>query len=204
MKSFLHSIIFNALNYLNAKTNAAKIFLHSKQLILGADSKLYEEANIYNFQNQKDKIKVGINSHIRAELLVFAYGGQIEIGDNSFIGVGSRIWSGEKITIGSNVLVSHNVNIIDTNTHEMDHIERAENFIKLTKEGHPKNKGSVITKEIIIHNYAWVNFNVTILKGVTIGEGAIIAANSVVTKDVPAFCLVAGNPAKIIKRLNEK
>ena len=55
---------------------------------------------------------------------------------------------------------------------------------------------------ISIGNKAWIGFGVTILKGVTIGEGSDIAAGSVVTKDVPSYTLVGGNPAKFIKKLN--
>ena len=59
----------------------------------------------------------------------------------------------------------------------------------------------VNSKPITICDDAWIGMNVTILKGVTIGEGAIVAACSVVTKDVPAWTIVAGNPATIVKRL---
>ncbi|MCZ8192279.1 MAG: DapH/DapD/GlmU-related protein, partial [Microcystis sp. LE19-338.1B] len=54
---------------------------------------------------------------------------------------------------------------------------------------------------VVIEDHVWIGFNVGILKGVTIGKGAIIGAGSVVTKDVEPFTVVAGNPAKIIKRL---
>jgi acetyltransferase-like isoleucine patch superfamily enzyme len=56
---------------------------------------------------------------------------------------------------------------------------------------------------IRIGNKAWIGFNVIILKGITIGEGAVIGAGSVVTKDVEPFTVVAGNPAKIIKKITE-
>ena len=56
--------------------------------------------------------------------------------------------------------------------------------------------------KINVKDYVWISFGATILKGVTIGEGAIVAANAVVTKDVPAFTLVAGNPAIVVKKLN--
>jgi acetyltransferase-like isoleucine patch superfamily enzyme len=56
------------------------------------------------------------------------------------------------------------------------------------------------SKEIKIGNHVWIGENSFILKGVTIGDGAIVAATSVVTKDVPPRCIVAGNPAQIIRR----
>lgn len=160
-----------------------------------------EGSSVLNFQNDPTKINIKNNTKIRGELLLFAYGGEISIGENSYVGEGSRIWSGESIYIGNNVLISHNVNIVDTNSHEVNHLERAEGYVNLLKRGHPKEKGSIITKAIIIEDYAWISFNATVLKGVNIGRGAIIAANSVVTKDVPEFTMVAGNPAKFIKYL---
>lgn len=201
MRDFFKQILYKLLLLIDRKTHNAKLDQLSKSVVLGKDSQLYIEARVFNFQNKINKIKIGNNTHIRGELLVLASGGEIEVGDNSFIGAESRIWSGKKIKIGSHVLISHNVNIMDTNSHEIDHIERAEEFKKLLKFGHPKVQPSVITNEIIIEDYAWINFNAIILKGVTIGKGAIVAAGSVVTKNVPDFTLVAGNPAKVIKQL---
>ncbi len=173
-----------------------------KLINIGINSKLYKESVINNFTNNPDKIIIGNNTHIRGELLVFNYGGKIKIGDNSFIGDGTRIWSGESVEIGSNVLISHNVNIIDSNSHEINHDERAKGFKKIILSGHPHLKGNIKTSPIIIEDYVWINFNVIILKGVTIGKGAIIGAGSVVLQNVEPFTLVAGNPAKFIKKVS--
>ena len=61
----------------------------------------------------------------------------------------------------------------------------------------------VIRKPIVIKDKAWIGFNSIILKGVTIGEGAIVGAGSVVTKDVPPYTIVAGNPARIVREIPE-
>ena len=66
---------------------------------------------------------------------------------------------------------------------------------------HSKDWSSVKTKPIKVCKDSWIGMNALILKGVTIGEGAIVAASSVVTKDVPPFTVVAGNPAKEVKKL---
>jgi acetyltransferase-like isoleucine patch superfamily enzyme len=100
-------------------------------------------------------------------------------------------------------LISHNVNIIDTNSHEINHIERAESYKKMLQEGHATIKSNVATAPIIIEDYAWINFNVVISKGVRIGKGAIIAPNTVVMTDVPPFSLFAGTQGKFIKYLND-
>ena len=161
----------------------------------------YSTAKVINLRKDRDLIELGQNVHVRGELLLFAHGGKITIGDNTFVGENSRIWSATEVTIGSNVLISHNVNIADTNSHEMNHLQRAEGFKRLISEGHERSKPNVISKPVQIEDYAWISFNTIILKGVKIGKGAIVAAGSVVTKDVEPFTLVAGNPAKYIRKV---
>jgi acetyltransferase-like isoleucine patch superfamily enzyme len=93
------------------------------------------------------------------------------------------------------------VNIIDSDSHEIDHLERAKGFSDLIQNGHARVKGSIKTAPIVIGDYAWISYNASILKGVTIGKGAIVAAGSVVTKDVADFTVVAGNPAVFVKAI---
>lgn len=158
-------------------------------------------ACVGNQQNDPGKIIIGRGTCVAGLLLIFKYGGSILIGESCYIGDHSRIWSGENIIIGNNVLISHNVNIIDTSAHEFDSKERSIRYTDLLKNGPWNEKGSIITKPVIIEDYAWVSFNVTILKGVKIGKGAIIGANSLVTKDVPPYSLVVGNPGRVVRYL---
>ncbi|QEC74789.1 acyltransferase [Mucilaginibacter ginsenosidivorax] len=188
--------VLNKLNDIEHRANCNRYVTNNGTTFL-------ESARIVNMTNDKDRIVVGTGTFILGELLVFAYGGKIKIGNNCYVGIGSRVWSGEDVTIGNDVLISHNVNIVDTTAHELDYIERAATYIKLLKEGHPKEKGTIVTKPIVIEDHVWINFNVIILKGVTIGRGAIVAAGAVVTKDVPPFVLVGGNPARVLKKLIE-
>lgn len=164
-------------------------------------AKFTSSAIVSNMQSIKEKIQVGRGTVVDGELLIFNYGGRIEIGANCYVGRGTKIWSGESVVIGDNVLISHNVSISDTSAHEFDHIERAERYQQLLATGHPNDKGSIQTAPIIIEDFVWINLNAIILKGVKIGRGAIVAAGSVVTKDVQPFTLVGGNPAKFIKDL---
>lgn len=188
---------------IDKKINGLKINRCLDQVILGDRSKFYEQAEVFNLQKKNHNIKIGINTHIRGVLLLFAHGGKIEIGDNSYVGIGTQIWSANQIIIGKNVLISHNCNIIDSNSHEENHIERIESFIRMIKEGHPTESVNVKTAPIVIEDYAWISYNVSILKGVTIGEGAIIGASSVVTKNVEPFTVVAGNPAVFVKHISK-
>jgi acetyltransferase-like isoleucine patch superfamily enzyme len=93
------------------------------------------------------------------------------------------IISKESVTIGKDCAIAWGVTISDHDFH------------KLYLDG----KQLVETAPVLIGNNVWIGMNATILKGVTVGDGAVIGAHSVVTKDVPAKCVVVGNPAKVIK-----
>ncbi len=211
MKSILKTAIVFILKKLNINAILTQLKEQEKQQLFFKNATYNEsevvinlEAKIVNLQNDKTKICIGNQSHVYATLLVFFYGGEIRIGKNSYIGDGVRIWSGEKITIGNDVIIGHNTNIIDTNSHETDTLERQNSVRKQLKLGYQKEKGNIETAPIIIKDNVWISYGVSILKGITIGEGAIIAANSVVTKNVEPFTLVAGNPAVFIKKLSNE
>jgi len=162
----------------------------------GSDLKL---ANILYFQKQPGKITIGKHSIIKGELITFKHGGEIRIGDYCHVGPDSHIWSAKLISIGNRVLIAHNVNIHDNISHPLDSKSRHEEFAKSLVDG-VQETDLLRESEIIIEDDAWIGFNATILKGVRIGKGAIIGANTVITEDVPPYAVVVGNPAKIIKQ----
>lgn len=156
-------------------------------------------ANVTNAQNDKSKITIGKNSIIQGTLIVFGFGGKIEIGENSFVGPNSHVWSAKSIRIGSYVLISHNVNVIDNISHPKNHIERMKDWDYRKFVGFQKtNDFEIKEAEIIIEDNVWIGYNSSIHRGVKIGKGAIIGANTIVTKDVPPFAILVGNPSQII------
>jgi acetyltransferase-like isoleucine patch superfamily enzyme len=188
--------------WIDAAIREERVKNNAGNCLLGDRSVLHPDARIINFQNDPQQIKIGAQCNIRGELFISKYGGRITIGDCTFIGEHSRIWSGEQVVIGNHVQISHNVNISDTNTHSLDHEERRREYEEVIRYGYIVNKGNIRTAPVIIEDHVWISFNVTVLKGVRIGKGAVIAANSLVTKDVEAFTVVGGNPAKKIKSLS--
>jgi acetyltransferase-like isoleucine patch superfamily enzyme len=196
LSKICHLIVKGADYYLAHKNHEAEIDKTTK--LIGA-------VIIQNPSNNKSNISIGQNCIIsEAELLLFGHGGKISIGNNCFIGKGSRIWSSKKITIGNNVLISHNVNIHDNISHPLNSFEREQDFMHMFNTGKLRttNEFDLREAEVIIGDNAWLGFNSTISKGVTVGRGAIIGAHSLVLDDVPNFAVVVGNPAKIIKYTN--
>jgi acetyltransferase-like isoleucine patch superfamily enzyme len=111
-------------------------------------------------------------------------GARLTIGDHVAINCGVTIDAWHDVRIGNKVMIAPNVTIIDDNRHELE-------------PGSPLYNGPTI-----IEDNVWIAGNVTILPGVTIGTGSVIAGHSVVSKDIPPNSLAAGSPAKVIKTLN--
>lgn len=160
-----------------------------------------------NFPTNTTRLFIGDNSVIDGYFIFESDKGEIIIGDNCHIG-SSQFISRSKIMIENNVTIAWGCTIYDHDSHSINHQERLKDTkleVKNIRNGNhmlqTKNWNVVKTKHIRICSNAWIGMNCIILKGVTIGEGAIIGAGSVVTKDVPAWTLVAGNPAKIIKEI---
>lgn len=113
---------------------------------------------------------------------------QVYIGSNVFINNNFHLTCDKSvITISDNVLIGTNVEIIDSDFHEIDPDKR--------------NSGNHICSSVFIGKNVFIGSNSKIMKGVTIGENSIIANGSIVTKDVPKNVIVGGNPIKIIKEI---
>lgn len=178
-----------------------KRILRRATCVLGVGSRLGWCASIYNGAEDSQAITVGDNSIIKGELLVFPHGGSIEIGDWCYVGEGARIWSAESIAIGNRVMLSHNVNILDSLTHPLSARLRHCHFRHIATVGHPKSL-DLGGRPIRICDDAWIAAGANLLRGVTVGRGAIIGAGAVVTKDVEPWTVVGGNPARVIHRLD--
>ena len=112
------------------------------------------------------------------------------IGNN--VGMSSPvIWCNKRIIIGDNVKIGANVILMDTDAHSTDFLLRRDSMHDWSEP-----------EAIVIDNDAFIGMNVTILKGVHVGARAIIGAGSIVSHDVPSDCIAAGNPAKIIRRID--
>ena len=152
------------------------------------------------------KIIIGNNTWVCGTINMFPHNkdATLTIGDDCYVGYESRIWCAKCVTIGNRVLIAHNVNIFDTTTHPINKKIRYDHEFEVKSKGMPLEKYETIDEfPVKIGDDVWIGCNSIILKGVTIGNGSIVAAGSVVTKDVPENVMVAGNPARIIKTLTQ-
>ena len=164
---------------------------YPKNLQVGYNTIIEDGAEINCLSQQGiklgNRVTIGKYAIIRPSNI---YGGPIgeglTMGDNSNIGPYNYIGCSGKITIGNNVMLAPRVSIYAEN-HVFDHPE-----LLIREQGVEK-------KEVIIEDDCWIAANSIILAGVTIGQGSVVAAGSVVTENVPAYSVVAGVPAKFIK-----
>ena len=153
-------------------------------------------------------LSIGEKCIVNAMITFESGSGLVKIGDRAYIGQGSSIISRNSVTIGNDVTVAWGVTIYDHNSHSFDWSQRArvvEHFYH--KYGTEScfadiDWDGVSSAPIVIEDRVWIGFDAVILKGVTIGEGAVVGARSVVSRNVEPYTVVAGNPAVLIRRLN--
>lgn len=117
------------------------------------------------------------------------YGYNIEVGENFYSNYNMVILDEAKVSFGNNVFIAPNCSFY-TAGHPLDVVQR--------------NKGLEYARPIIIGNNVWIGGGVTVLPGVTIGNNTTIGAGSIVTKNIPANVVAAGNPCRVIKQLSTK
>lgn len=164
-------------------SSTAKIILNGN-LILNSYKLKKSKAEMLLRMKKNSKLVVNGNFsfYYNCDINIFD-GGRLTIG-SGYANCGTQIRCSNNITIGNNATIAHNVVIIDSDYHTIKYEDGKEN---------------IKSAPIFIGDNVWIGRESIILKGVNIGDGAVIAAHSVVTKDVPAKTIVAGNPAKVIK-----
>ncbi|MDO5544266.1 MAG: acyltransferase [Eubacteriales bacterium] len=152
-------------------------------------------------------LSVGAHCVVDGSFVFESRGGSVSVGDRVFIGSSTFI-SINHIEIEDDVSIAWNCLFYDHNSHSVNWEERqfdTEKVYQNLSSGLPslrdKDWSVVKNAPIRICKKAWIGEGVTVLKGVTIGEGAVVGAGSVVTKDVEPWTVVAGNPARTVRKL---
>jgi galactoside O-acetyltransferase len=147
-------------------------------------------------------LSIGSESNLEGVLVFEKTGARIAIGSRTHIGGDTIVAAASSIEIGDDVLIAFQALIMDHNSHSLRFSERqhdVRDWIRGTKDW-----STVAISAVKISHKAWIGARAMILKGVTVGEGAIVAAGSVVTRDVPAWTIVGGNPAQVIRPLTDE
>lgn len=147
----------------------------------------------------KDLLAEGSGPAVILSPFYIQYGRHVKIGPWTFVNAGATFLDANMITLGSQVAVGPNVQFI-TDTHPVRPEDRFQ----------PPDEGSLLPFKVInyahpitVGDRAWIGAGAILLPGVTVGEGAMVAAGSVVTKDVPPRMVVAGNPARVIRSVDD-
>ncbi len=166
--------------------------------ILGEGVRFYKTTHINYFEGASaSNVKIGAKCRLHGDLTVYGKG-IIELGKYSKVGVNSKIKCVNKIVIGDYTAMATNCVIVDNNNHPVNPLDRLK-MRKTPSGSFERSWQNSDNAPIIIGSNVWIGENVRICKGVTVGDGSVLAANSVVTKDVPANSVAAGNPARIVK-----
>lgn len=153
--------------------------------------RFYETARL--IAPNASNVIIGADCHIRGEIQCLTPTAGFSLGEYSYIGENTKIWAGDNIRIGRNVLISHNCNIFDNDTHPLRSVTRRRQFEAII------GKNTVTAGEfysdiphspVVIEDDVLICANVTILKGVKIGRGAVIGTGCVITHDVPDGAVV--------------
>jgi acetyltransferase-like isoleucine patch superfamily enzyme len=182
------------------------------QLDIDPTARLEEQFTVNFLAAPEERVYVRIGKEVMTSVsIVFeSRQGMVEIGDRTNMGGGCSIISRERVTIGNDVMMSSGICIYDHNSNPFDWRLRSkmgQHFYQ--NYGKPGcyeaiDWTGVKSAPIEIQDKVWIGFDVVILKGVRVGEGAIVGARAVVTKDVEPYTVVAGNPARVVRRLDQE
>jgi galactoside O-acetyltransferase len=145
------------------------------------------------------RLTIGAGSLVEGMISFERPGAEVAIGARSF--VNGHLAAATRITVGDDVLMAWGVTVVDHDSHALAFSRRAKD-VALWARGE-KDWTHVPIAPVAIGDKAWIGLHAILLKGITIGEGAVVGAGAVVTRDVAPWTVVAGNPARVVRTLGE-
>lgn len=189
MKSFVKSVL--------ASTASWRVRRQFASVEIGQESQVY----FWRIRSgNSGHLQIGSESRVETRITMEREGASLTVGDRSFIG-GGEISCASRIEIGDDVMIAWGTTIFDHASHSLRFSERANDVTGWLRG--VKDWSVVEMAPVHIGNKAWIGFGSILLPGVTVGEGAVVGAGSVVTRDVPPWTVAAGNPARVIRELQE-
>jgi acetyltransferase-like isoleucine patch superfamily enzyme len=169
--------------------------------VLGKGVNASKEISVKNMSNIKGNLQIGDHCMIGGVISI-GKKGSLTIGHHCSFKTSNWISAKEKVVIGNHVFGSELVFISDNDNHPISPLERKEMTEALNNTEKWKiDREDVKSAPVVIEDCVWLGRACIILKGVTIGRGSIVAAGAIVTKSVPPFSIVAGNPAQVVKKI---
>lgn len=147
---------------------------------------LYTNSPLWDFE-QDGQIILHPNVILGKGVIIHGYGGRVEIGDNSIVGPNVIIYGHGDVTIGRDCLIAMETKIISANHDIPSRSDKINKFLD-------------IREPVTIGNDVWLGANVIVLAGVTIADGCVVGAGSVVTRNLEAYSIAVGNPARVIRK----
>jgi acetyltransferase-like isoleucine patch superfamily enzyme len=185
-------------NSLMINTLIGLMVRRSGQVTIGANSRVRWWGLRHCAMN---RVRIGSDSIVRCRIDFDSAAGAVSIGNRCFLG-SSHLVCHSEIAIGDDVIVSWGVTIVDHDSHPLNWDDRQNDVGDWIR--HHKDWGRVSIAPVFVGNRVWIGFGASILKGVRVGEGAVVGARAVVTKDVPRYSVVVGNPARVVRQLAER
>jgi acetyltransferase-like isoleucine patch superfamily enzyme len=205
--AFLTTLTWRALRAFSARADArcsiAQAWAQFRRFsTLPSSCRLGSHAWCINMSNDPSRIMIDEGVVCRGLLRVESFGtGRLLIRSNAYIGDDVLLSCADQIVIGSNALIAHGVQIFDNNTHPTNWQDREMDWQSINS-GKARLHPAIASAPVHIGDHAWIGFNCIILKGVSVGQRSIVAAGSVVTSDVPPDTVVGGNPARVLRTLD--
>jgi acetyltransferase-like isoleucine patch superfamily enzyme len=158
-------------------------------------------ASAFCFANAEGSVQIARGAHIYAGSL-FDVGphGRVTVGECAMLN-GVYVVCDASVDIGAFATISWNVVFMDNYRMPVSPAARREVLRQRVRERAPQPKAAVETRPVLLRDNVWIGFDVCVLPGVTIGEGSVVGARSVVVESVPDYTVVAGNPARVIRSL---
>ncbi len=170
-----------------------------RNIVVGENTVIDSSFSFQHFYSKRDAgLRVGRDVTFWRTQLAVEERGEMRVGDHCYL-ANALLICAERLSVGARVMIAGGVTVADTDFHPLPPAERLADAVAVSTAGKPGHRPPIETAPVSIGDDVWIGFNATILKGVTIGAGAVVEPGSLVLADVEAGARVGGNPARVLE-----